>query len=216
MLLGIRLCCCWSKLHKVSPCWPASNPPLMDVVGARGWCSARGQSAEPVTLPKGEPFHCFLFGEHRLFQTSEISGEHLARAAWQTAKRMGFSHRAGKAAALPNPLSQIPIKDVPAGRQQWHISMTLLSLDSTVYKGTFSCIQPCFFFTYSVYTVGMLYTQASKSTHGDSNQTETFKHLKAMMLAVGFCHLLIRQPGGWPLIVRMKSNKQGKDRDMGR
>lgn len=142
MLSGIILCCCWSKLWKVSPCWPAPNPPLMHVVRA----GAGAQLGDSQNL-----FPAFARQLH-LLQPFDVSGEDSARAVWQTAERPGCSHRTGKAAALPKrPPFQFCVSE-HAGRQ------TGLTYQLDIVQPRFSCLPQSnenfngiplpFFFTY--------------------------------------------------------------------
>ncbi len=162
MLPGIRLCCCWSKLWRVSPRWPASNPTPLPTPHAcgqcRDWRSALGQSTYSLTSLKGEPFHCLC--SRTPPTTTTLRGFWGAWAVWQTAGRPGFSHKAGKAAALPYPLPLFPISEC-GGRQtgvtyQHDIVQARFSLLPQSNEN-FNCITLCFFFN--------LFPQGTQTKH---------------------------------------------------
>lgn len=112
MLTGIRRCCCRSKRRRVSPCWPASNPPHACNRGRNRW-SAQGTVGHPVTPPKGET-------SHRLYSwRTPPTLQHL-QGFLGSSHHVGFdrqprgrvrSRKAVEVTALPWPLPQFHISE---------------------------------------------------------------------------------------------------------
>lgn len=172
MLPGIRLCCCWSKLRRASPCWPASNPPLMHAVRAGTGALLTGTVSLLHDPTERRTFSLPLLGTTTYSNTPEVSGEHSARAIWQTAERPGCSHKAGKAAVLPCPLPQFPISE-RASRQtgvtyQHDIVQPRFSCFSQS-NGNFKCIPLCSFFML-IFTGGT--DKSQLYTHTERGQWE--------------------------------------------
>lgn len=137
MLPGIRQCCRWSKLQRVSPCWTASNPPPPHPHACgrgRDWCSAQGQSASLHDPAERWTFHWLCLWRTAPTPTTlpEVSGEE--SACLTDSRRAGLPPlRQAKPLPFPAPFPNSLSQNVPADRQQWHISMTLFSLDLAAY-----------------------------------------------------------------------------------
>lgn len=173
MLSGIRPCCCWSKLQRVSPCWPASNPPFMHVV--RAGDGAQLGDSQPTPWPhwKGNLFTAFA-QKRQLLQSPKVSGGAFVRGSLTDSWEARLLPKSRKSRCPSQPPQPIPLsQNLPAGRQEWHISMTLFSLDSAAYhkEMRISIAYPsCFFFTY-FYREPELNNCTPKHPHSQTKKT---------------------------------------------
>lgn len=216
MLPGIRLCCCWSKLWRVSPRWPASNPtpstPPPCMWSGQGLVLRYG-TVNPLRDPAegGEPFHCLCSWTPPTTTLRSFWG---AWAVWQTGERPGCSHKAGKTAALPFPLPQFPISEC-GGRQtgvtyQHDIVQPRFSrLPQS--NENFNCIPLCFFFTY-FHRGHRQNTTVHQSMHTHRRQWERVEILTWATSFLPFINIFERQLWGWPVILGEESNKLGRDK----
>lgn len=182
MLPGIRQCCRWSKLQRVSPCWTASNPPPTPPS-----CMWSGQG---LVLRSGTvsftPWPCWkvnlsltLLVENSTYSYNPPWGiwGGISMGMFDRQPKGGAAPpKAGKATALPCSFPQFPISEC-ASRQ------TAVTYQHDIVQLRFSCLPQsnenlcsmplCFSFT-CFHTQHGLNTKAFTLTCRGDNEKEWF------------------------------------------